>query len=223
MASSSSSASNLQYRPPFKYDVFLSFIGFDIGNTFAAHLYQGLKNRGIVTFKDDKMLDHGYSVEEQILKAIEVSQFALVIFSRGYASSSWCLNELVKIMECKDKSGLTVIPVFYHMDPLHVRMQSGNFADAFAEHELRYKDEGMQKDKMSGEHNGAKHSKMEQNRAKIEQAALSGSTCCSMLCMQHLRVALAAACCACEWHLLQHVLHAGHFCPQFVPVLELTP
>ncbi|XP_049390124.1 TMV resistance protein N-like, partial [Solanum stenotomum] len=51
-------------------------------------------------------------------------------------------------MECKEKKiGHTVIPVFCYVDPSHVRYQSESFAEAFAKHESRYKDdvEGMQK------------------------------------------------------------------------------
>ncbi|KAH0746592.1 hypothetical protein KY285_008249 [Solanum tuberosum] len=51
-------------------------------------------------------------------------------------------------MECKEeKYGQTVIPIFYDVDPSHVRNQSESFAIAFAQHELKYKDDidGMQK------------------------------------------------------------------------------
>ncbi|KAH0777617.1 hypothetical protein KY290_009028 [Solanum tuberosum] len=145
MASSSSSASNSLY---WKYDVFLSFRGEDTRRNFTSHLYQGLKNRGIFTFLDDKRLENGNSISEELGKAIEVSQVAVIVFSRNYAMSRWCLNELVKIMECKEKeNGQTVIPIFCDVDPSHVRYQSKSFEEAFAKHELRYKDdvEGMQK------------------------------------------------------------------------------
>ncbi|KAH0780751.1 hypothetical protein KY290_000349 [Solanum tuberosum] len=149
MASSSSSfASNSQYSPRWKYDVFLSFRGEDTCKTFTSHLYQGLKNKGILTFQDDKRLEHGDSISEELLKAIKESQVALVVFSKNYATSRWCLNELVKIMECyKDENEKTVIPVFYDVDPSHVRYQSESYAEAFAKHELQFKDdvEGMQK------------------------------------------------------------------------------
>jgi len=119
MASSSSSASNSLY---WKYDVFLSFRGEDTRRNFTSHLYQGLKNRGIFTFLDDKRLENGDSISEELGKAIEVSQVAVIVFSRNYAMSRWCLNELVKIMECKEEeNGQTVIPVFYDVDPSHVR------------------------------------------------------------------------------------------------------
>ncbi|KAH0716079.1 hypothetical protein KY284_008984 [Solanum tuberosum] len=147
MASSSSFASNSQYYARWKYDVFLSFRGADTRRTFTGHLYEGLKNRGIFTFQDDKRLDHGDSISEELVKAIEESQVAVIVFSKNYATSRWCLNELVKIMECKVENGQIVIPVFYDLDPSHVRYQSESFKEAFAKHESRYKDdvEGMQK------------------------------------------------------------------------------
>ncbi|XP_049385208.1 TMV resistance protein N-like [Solanum stenotomum] len=149
MASSSSSfVSNSQYSLRWKYDVFLSFRGKDTRKTFTSHLYQGLKNKGILTFQDDKRLEHGDSISEELLKAIKESQVALIVFSKNYATSRWCLNELVKIMECyKDENGKTVIPVFYDVDPSHVRYQSDSFAESFAKYELQFKDdvEGMQK------------------------------------------------------------------------------
>ncbi|OIT29442.1 tmv resistance protein n [Nicotiana attenuata] len=84
---------------------------------------------------------------QELLKAIEESQFAVIIFSKNYATSKWCLDELVKIMECKDEYGQTVIPVFYDVDPSDVRNQRESFAEAFDKHETKYKDdvEEMQK------------------------------------------------------------------------------
>ncbi|KAL3368708.1 hypothetical protein AABB24_009507 [Solanum stoloniferum] len=150
MASSSSfsSASNSQYCPRWKYNVFLSFRGKDTRRNFTSHLYQGLKDRGIFTFLDDERLEDGDSISEELVKAIEESQVAIIVFSKNYATSRWCLNELVKIMECKEKeNGQTVIPVFCYVDPSHVRNQSKSFAKAFVKHESRYKYdvEGMHK------------------------------------------------------------------------------
>ncbi|KAH0649819.1 hypothetical protein KY284_029731 [Solanum tuberosum] len=140
-------ASSSQYCPRWKYDVFLSFRGEDTRKTFTSHLYEGLRNRGIFTFQDDKRLEHGDSIPQELLKAIIESQVALVVFSKNYATSRWCLNELEKIMQCKSENGQMVIPVFYDVDPSHVRNQTESFAEAFAEHEIKYKDdvEGMQK------------------------------------------------------------------------------
>ncbi|XP_049379053.1 TMV resistance protein N-like [Solanum stenotomum] len=144
---SSSSSSNSQNCPRRKYDVFLSFRG-DTRNNFMSHLYNGLTIRGIFTFLDDVRLEDGDSISEELVKAIKESQVAVIVFSKNYATSSWCLNELVKIMECKEKENghMTVIPIFYYVDPSDVRYQRESFAEAFTKHESRYKDdEGMQK------------------------------------------------------------------------------
>ncbi|KAG5574496.1 hypothetical protein H5410_054630 [Solanum commersonii] len=144
-SSSSSSESNSQYSCPlrkYKYDVFLSFRGTDTRRNFTSHLNKALTNRTIVTFLDDERLENGDSLSKELVKAIEESQVAVIIFSKNYATSRWCLNELVKIMECKEKeNGQLVIPVFYDVDPSHVRNQKGSFADAFAEHESKNKDD----------------------------------------------------------------------------------
>nr|XP_016506384.1 PREDICTED: TMV resistance protein N [Nicotiana tabacum] len=140
MASSSSSSR-------WSYDVFLSFRGEDTRKTFTSHLYEVLNDKGIKTFQDDKRLEYGATIPGELCKAIEESQFAIVVFSENYATSRWCLNELVKIMECKTRFKQTVIPIFYDVDPSHVRNQKESFAKAFEEHETKYKDdvEGIQR------------------------------------------------------------------------------
>ncbi|KAK3430908.1 hypothetical protein EUGRSUZ_E02591 [Eucalyptus grandis] len=47
------------------------------------------------------------------MKAIEESQIAIIVFSKDYASSWWCLEELVKIIDCKKERDLMVFPLFY--------------------------------------------------------------------------------------------------------------
>ncbi|KAH0665015.1 hypothetical protein KY285_026221 [Solanum tuberosum] len=143
----SSSASSSHYSPQWKYVVFVSFRGEDTRKKFTSHLFKGLNNRGVLTFQDDKRLEYGDSIPKELMKAIKDSKVSLVVFSKNYATSRWCLDELVKIMECKHKNGQTVIPIFYDVDPSHVRNQRESFAEAFSQHELKYKDdcEGMQK------------------------------------------------------------------------------
>ena len=46
-----------------------------------------------------------------------------------------CLIELAKIVECIEETKLTVLPIFYHVDPSHVRNQTGTLAEAFEKHE----------------------------------------------------------------------------------------
>ena len=114
---SSSSSSSRKW----KYNVFLSFRGEDTRRSFIDHLYTTLKQKGIFTFRDNEELERGKPIKHELLVAIEESLYAIVIFSKNYASSTWCLDELVKIMECKDKIGLIVHLIFYDVDPSEVR------------------------------------------------------------------------------------------------------
>ena len=82
--------------------------------------------------------DKGNEISQSLFEAIETSLISLVIFSQNYASSSWCLDELVKVVECKEKDGNILLRVFYKVDPTIVRHQNGTYADTFAEHEQKY-------------------------------------------------------------------------------------
>ncbi|XP_021824104.1 TMV resistance protein N-like isoform X2 [Prunus avium] len=126
--------------PQWNYDVFLSFRGADTRNSFVSHLYHELQHRGIKTFKDDPKLERGTTISSELFKAIQESRLAIVVLSPNYASSSWCLDELTKILQCMKSNG-SVLPVFYNVDPSDVRKQSGSFAGAFAEHEKRFRED----------------------------------------------------------------------------------
>ncbi|KAJ0896143.1 putative TIR domain, P-loop containing nucleoside triphosphate hydrolase [Helianthus annuus] len=142
MASSSSSSSH-----SLKYEVFLSFRGEDTRKNFVDHLYGDLVQQGIQTYKDDETLPRGERIGPALLKAIQESRIALVVFSENYADSSWCLDELEHIMECMDTRGQIVMPVFYHVDPSDVRKQKGKYGKAFRKHnrENKHKVESWRK------------------------------------------------------------------------------
>ncbi|XP_075648268.1 TMV resistance protein N-like [Castanea sativa] len=136
---SSLSPSSSSTRQP-KYDVFLSFRGEDTRNNFTDHLYVVLNQKGIITFRDEEGLERGESIAPKLFKAIEESQFAIIILSKNYASSTWCLDELTKIIKCKDEMGLKVLPVFYNVSPSVVRKQTETFEQAFIDHQKRFED-----------------------------------------------------------------------------------
>nr|AGC24029.1 TIR-NB-LRR type resistance protein RGA9 [Vitis rotundifolia] len=138
-ASSSSSSSTPSIPRTTTYDVFLSFRGEDTRYNFTDHLYSALGRRGIRTFRDDR-LRRGEAIAPELLKAIEESRSSVIVFSENYAHSRWCLDELVKIMECHKDLGHDVFPIFYHVDPSHVRKQEGSFGEAFAGYEENWKD-----------------------------------------------------------------------------------
>ncbi|XP_062170945.1 disease resistance protein RPV1-like [Alnus glutinosa] len=128
---SSSSSSTLRWR----YDVFLSFYGEDTRNSFTDHLHALLKQKGIIVFRDDEKLERGKYISDELLKAIQESMYAIVAIFKNYAFSKWCLIELAQMVECMRDTGLTILPIFYHVHPSHVGKQTGSFAEAFASHE----------------------------------------------------------------------------------------
>ena len=115
--------------------MFLSFRGEDTRNSFTDHLYWALDRGNIKTFRDDEELPRGEEISPQLLKAIEASRIAIIVFSKTYAHSRWCLDELVKIMECEKEKGQKVFPIFYHVQPSEVRNQTGIYGEAFQNHE----------------------------------------------------------------------------------------
>ncbi|KAG2682450.1 hypothetical protein I3760_11G192200 [Carya illinoinensis] len=121
------------------YDVFLSFRGEDTRKNFPDHLYSALKRVGIHTFRDEGELPRGEIISTELHNAIHGSKISIVVFSKGYAYSKWCLNELVEIIHCAKIRGQTLLPIFYHVDPSDIRKQTGTFADAFARHEELFK------------------------------------------------------------------------------------
>lgn len=118
----------------YTYDVFLSFRGPDTRKSFTGHLYAALTRAGIRTFLDDKELETGKRISAELPTAIEHSSMSIVVLSKNYAHSRWCLDELLQIVECMDTRKQLVIPDFYDVEPWEVRHQGGSFAEAFARH-----------------------------------------------------------------------------------------
>ncbi|XP_028771634.1 TMV resistance protein N-like [Neltuma alba] len=132
--------SSTSFNCEWKYDVFLNFRGKDTRNGFTGHLYFALCENGIRTFMDDEELRKGDEITPALFKAIEQSRMAIVIFSNDYASSTFCLNELVTILQFIKGNSRLVLPIFYDVEPLHVRHQEGKYREALAMHERKLKD-----------------------------------------------------------------------------------
>jgi len=133
MSPSPSTPSTLTTAQPqgIKYDVFLSFRGEDTRVGFTSHLYVALKREQILTFIDNQLV-RGDEISASLLRTIEEAKLSVIVFSENYASSKWCLEELAKIFERRRNNGQIVIPLFYQVDPSHVRNQTGSFGDALA-------------------------------------------------------------------------------------------
>ncbi|KAF3442370.1 hypothetical protein FNV43_RR16286 [Rhamnella rubrinervis] len=132
--------SSSSLEPQTKYDVYLSSRE-DTRKNFTSHLHAALCQNGIQTFFDVDVLKKGMDISLELLKVIEDSRCSIVILSNEYASSSWCLNELVKIVECMTTSGQIVIPIFYQVDPSVVRNQTGRYEEAIRQHEQHHRND----------------------------------------------------------------------------------
>lgn len=119
------------------YDVFLSFRGEDTRRSFTGNLYNCLEKRGIHTFIGDYDFESGEEIKASLSEAIEHSRVFVIVFSENYASSSWCLDGLVRILDFTEDNHRPVIPVFFDVEPSHVRHQKGIYGEALAMHERR--------------------------------------------------------------------------------------
>ncbi|XP_048133384.1 disease resistance protein RPV1-like isoform X3 [Rhodamnia argentea] len=130
------------------YYIFLSFRGPDTRSGFVDHLYHRLQNVGLkfhpnFVFRDDNDLAFGKDIGNNLTSAIKQSKFLLPVISEKYASSEWCLRELIDIMDCKESNEQIILPVFYKVKPYEVRELMGNFGKAFEERKHRFKMEDV--------------------------------------------------------------------------------
>ncbi|KAK9058345.1 hypothetical protein SSX86_023186 [Deinandra increscens subsp. villosa] len=139
--SSGSPSSSSSHDHTYRYDVFLSFRGADTRNSFTDHLYNALVDAGIITFLDDEEIETGEQLKPELESAIQSSRASIIVLSKNYASSTWCLDELVLILEQKTKFNQIVIPIFYDVEPTHVRKQQSSFGEAMEKHKKRMETE----------------------------------------------------------------------------------
>ncbi|CAK9225230.1 unnamed protein product [Sphagnum troendelagicum] len=119
---------------PYEYDVFLNHRGPDVKDTFVAHLNDALCAAGFHPFLDAKSLIKGKHPYNSINEALSGVGVHVAIFSKGYAESKYCLDELHDMLE----SGKLILPVFYGVEVEHLcRPYDGPFAAGLRKHKKR--------------------------------------------------------------------------------------
>ena len=119
-----------------EFHVFLSFRGKDVRMTLVDHLYEALTAAGLNVFLDTHKLKRGEIIGWSLERAVDSSAVRIPIFSEGYANSAWCLKEAARMLTTP---GL-IIPLFYKVDPTHIRYPEGNsspYKQAFEKHHAR--------------------------------------------------------------------------------------
>ncbi|XP_039165442.1 disease resistance protein RPV1-like [Eucalyptus grandis] len=114
-----------------------SFRGLDTRTNFTDFLYYTLLDKGISVFIDKQGIDVGEEIGPEIFQAIDDSEICIPIFSRGYASSSWCLRELEHMMQRRKTNELEVMPIFYDVEPSDVKLETKVYRDALTLHEQK--------------------------------------------------------------------------------------
>ncbi|XP_011620602.2 TMV resistance protein N isoform X2 [Amborella trichopoda] len=111
--------------------VFLNYCDADTGKSFTALLDKALTDCGISTT---------FSLTQQkppppprdTEKAIGECEVFIAVFSPNYAFSVSSLDNLSYVLSLPRRR--TILPVFYDVDPYHVRWQNGPFERAFEDH-----------------------------------------------------------------------------------------
>lgn len=116
-----------------EYEVYMSFRGTDIRQGFADILYDHMDRAGIQVFRDENELAIGDKIDN-ILQAISNSSICIPIFSKNFAQSEWCLDEVRKMVELNKD----VLPVFYDVTPDDVGLNSPTYRQFMVEHENAY-------------------------------------------------------------------------------------
>lgn len=132
------SSSSETATSPTRWDVFVNFRGKDTRNEYVDYVYRDLTNFPVEVFLDDRELVIGEKIKPKLMEAIQQSKMYVVVFSKDYASSTWCLEELAEIFKCYKEYNRPIIAVYYRIEPSVVRCQRESFKTSFEKHEAQY-------------------------------------------------------------------------------------
>ncbi|XP_030456461.2 disease resistance protein RPV1-like [Syzygium oleosum] len=158
--------------PGCDYDVFLSFRGPDSRKGFTSHLYQRLHEARVRVFRDDDELPLGEEIGPELLRAINNSKISIPVLSECYASSKWCLRELVQMLKCKKEMKQVILPIFYKVEPSDVKWLKGTFGDVFNSYKKRFEESIVQEWRQALKEVGSLKGLVSENIANGNEAEL---------------------------------------------------
>ncbi|XP_039155783.1 disease resistance protein RUN1 [Eucalyptus grandis] len=123
-----------------EFEVFLSFRGPDTRDHFTSCLYSQMVEKGIRVFKDNEELRVGRKIGGNLLQALDNTQIYIPIFSKGFASSPWCLREVAHMVDCTSKSDgkKEILPIFFDVEPDDVKLKTELYRNALSMHKNKY-------------------------------------------------------------------------------------
>ncbi|XP_048131178.1 disease resistance protein L6-like [Rhodamnia argentea] len=126
-----------------EYQVFLNFRGPDTRYGFIDFLYRDLVDVGIRVFRDNEKIRFGEKIDENLRSAINNSTIYIPTFSQTYASSKWCLRELVQMVKSmyESKGKKSILPIFFDVGSGDVKLKTSIYSNALMEHENQFPDE----------------------------------------------------------------------------------
>lgn len=134
-------------KPPhrYKHDVFLSFRSEE--DDFSKRLYNALSKEVRVFRDNNEGMERGGTDEnnKRLFKAMEDSAASVVVFTQHYADSRWCLDELAMLCYLGTSLDRPILPIFYKVNPSHVRKQNDHFKKDFDEHEKIFSEEEVKR------------------------------------------------------------------------------
>ncbi|KAH9313270.1 hypothetical protein KI387_028305, partial [Taxus chinensis] len=116
------------------YHVFINHRGPDVKKNLANLIYHVLRRSSLWVFLNQKELRAGDSLSPVIVSAIHSASVYIAIFSKRYAESAWCLNELLQMLQSDHHAKL--IPVFCGVQPSDIcYIGKGIYAESFQKHQ----------------------------------------------------------------------------------------
>ncbi|KAI4368175.1 hypothetical protein MLD38_016762 [Melastoma candidum] len=93
--------------------VFICHYGKETKKSIGSLLHQRFTKEQFGSFLDFKSLNLGENIPKKIREVILKCTTAIILFSPGFCSSKYCLNEVLMILEEKKP----FIPIFWDIDP----------------------------------------------------------------------------------------------------------